>query len=81
MCFSRPKSRTRGDDLMDGLILQIMTMGERKSSARGKAAREGLAIDRSNNYVVRRPSMALQASSASPSVLKGEPIILTAHLF
>jgi hypothetical protein len=80
MCFSRPKSRTRGDDLMDGLILQIMKMSERKSSARGKAAREGLA-DRSNNYVVRTPSMALQASSASPSVLKGEPIILTAHLF
>jgi hypothetical protein len=42
MCFSRPKSWTRGDDLMDGLILQIMTMIERKSSARAKAAREGM---------------------------------------
>ena len=47
MCFSRPKSRIRVDDLIDGLILQIMTMIERKSSARAKAAREGLAI-RSN---------------------------------
>ena len=46
-----------------------------------KAAREGLAIDRSNNYVVRTPSMALQASSASASILKGEPITFTAHLF
>jgi hypothetical protein len=43
MCFSRPKSWTRGDDPMDGLILQIMTIIERKSSARAKAAREGLA--------------------------------------
>jgi hypothetical protein len=43
-CFSRPKSWTRGDDLMDDLILQIMTMIERKGSARAKAAREGLAI-------------------------------------
>jgi transposase InsO family protein len=41
MCFSRPKSWTRGDDLMDALILQIMTMIERKSLARAKAAREG----------------------------------------
>ena len=43
MCFSRPKSWTRADDLMDGLILQIMTMIERKSSARAKAAREDSA--------------------------------------
>jgi hypothetical protein len=43
MCFSRPKSWTRGDDLIDGLILQTMTMIERKGSARAKAAREGLA--------------------------------------
>ena len=42
MCFSRPKSRIRVDDLMDGLILQIMTTIERKSSARAKAVREGL---------------------------------------
>lgn len=42
-CFSRPKSRIRVDDLIDGLILQIMTMIERKSSAHAKAAREGLA--------------------------------------
>jgi hypothetical protein len=38
MCFSRPKSRIRVDDLIDGLILQIMTMIKRKSSARAKAA-------------------------------------------
>jgi hypothetical protein len=44
MYFSRPKSRIRVDDLIDGLILQIMTMIERKSSARAKAGREGLAI-------------------------------------
>jgi hypothetical protein len=37
MCFSRPKSRIRVDDLIDGLVLQIMTMIERKSSARAKA--------------------------------------------
>jgi len=41
MCFSRPKSRIRVDDLMHGLILQIMTTIERKISARAKAAREG----------------------------------------
>jgi hypothetical protein len=46
-CFSRPKSWIRGDDLRVGLILQIMTMIERKSSARAKAAREDLAICRS----------------------------------
>src|SRR5260370_39344908 len=43
MCFSRPKSWIRGDDLRVGLILQIMTMIERKSSARAKAAREDSA--------------------------------------
>jgi hypothetical protein len=41
MCFSRPKSWIRGDDLRAGLILQITTMIERKSSAHAKAAREG----------------------------------------
>ena len=35
---------------------------------------------RSNNYLVRWPIMALQASSAS-AVLKGEPPILTAPVF
>ena len=39
MCFSRPKSRIRVDDLIDGLNLRIMT----DDSARAKVAREGLA--------------------------------------
>jgi hypothetical protein len=41
MCFSRPTSTIRVDGLIDGLILQILTMIERKSSARTKGAREG----------------------------------------
>jgi hypothetical protein len=48
---------------------------------RAKASREGLAINRSDNYLVRWPSMAVQASSASESVPKGEPPTLMAHLF
>src|SRR5438445_6085844 len=53
MCFSRPKSWTRGDDLIDGLILQTMTMIERKGSARAKAAREGpVAVGSSVNGLV-----------------------------
>src|SRR6266404_4327331 len=35
----------------------------------------------SHNYLVRYPSMALQASSASVKEAKGEPPTLTAHLF
>ncbi len=35
----------------------------------------------SHNYLVRYPSTALQASSASVKEAKGEPPTLTAHLF
>jgi hypothetical protein len=35
----------------------------------------------SNNYLVRYPSMTLQAASASVKDLKGEPPTLMAHLF
>jgi hypothetical protein len=63
MCFSRPKSRIRVDDLMDGLILQIMTTIERKSSARAKAAREGLAIIRLFGLLSLRPRCFLSALS------------------
>ena len=45
MYFSRPKSRIRVDDLIDGLILQIMTIIERKSAERAKAAREGYSLN------------------------------------
>jgi hypothetical protein len=55
MCFSRPKTRIRGGDFRVGLILQIMTMIERKSSARAKAAREGSAIRQNKD----RPKAAL----------------------
>jgi hypothetical protein len=73
-------SRHRGTSLIRPLnALAVMIPQGR--DGRSKAAREGLATECSSNYVVRRPSMALQASSASPSVLKGEPTTLTAHLF
>src|SRR5258706_3228682 len=58
MCFSRPKSWIRGDDLRVGLILQIMTMIERKSSARAKATREGLAT----NAAAKRSSFHIELS-------------------
>jgi hypothetical protein len=37
--------------------------------------------NRGDNYLVRWPSMAVQASSASESVPKGDPPTLMAHLF
>jgi hypothetical protein len=46
-----------------------------------KAAPKGFATEKRNNYFVRYPSMALQASSASVKELKGEPPTLMAHLF
>ena len=73
MCFSRPKSWIRGDDLRVGLILQIMTMIERKSSARAKAPREDSATVSQGTQTLRSsmrfaPSMAKNAPTSNLSV-------------
>ena len=40
-----------------------------------------VSLGHSPSFLVRYPSMALQASSASASVLKGEPATLMAPIF